>query len=180
VNDAEGVLKQHHSQPPEHPLQDDGDERGQPAPAQPFWARITTGPEPACAEGSQARQPEDQAIRPSARRNHACRGAHQEKEQSTPAHEGAGVSAVEPQSEYDRQQADPGGGEAMGMLVEDSAYPVRDREEEHVIPAGIGPIRHGHAGAVAGHQAARAQQGQRGRGGQHGEAMQIYAGNHFG
>ena len=184
VKNPDGVLEEHHPQPAEHPLQHHGQERGQPQASQPFRARLAARPNPARAKQRQAGEPKDQAIGPAAGHRHRCAAPENQQGGANPAHERAGAPPIEPQSERDRQQADPGGGQAMGVLVEDASHPLGNREEEHVITVGVGPVGHGHAGAVTGHQAANGDQPQRGEGREHRETMQAgvvrgcYSGRH--
>src|SRR6187401_228974 len=60
----------------------------------------------------------------------------------------------------------------MRVFVKNSARPLRDREEKHVVAVGRRPIRHSHADAMAGHQTAHAKQRERGQRRQHGETVQ--------
>src|SRR5580700_1825250 len=56
--------------------------------------------------------------------------------------------------QHDAHESHGGSGQAMDVLEEDVSLPVADGEEEHVIAVAVGPIGDGHAGVVAGDEAA--------------------------
>src|ERR1039458_2028607 len=124
VKDPDGVLEQNHAQSAEHPLQNHGSESGQPQASQPFGASLAAWPNPARAQKRQPGEGKDQPIRHSTGHGHRYSSPKQEQDRASPAHERAGVSPIEPQAERDRQQADAGSDQAMGVLVEDSSHPL--------------------------------------------------------
>ncbi len=57
-----------------------------------------------------------------------------------------------------RQQTDAAGDEPVGVLEEYIADPTRNREQEHVVPEAIRPIRNCHPGSVTCYQPTTADQ----------------------
>src|SRR5690349_24672155 len=81
------------------------------------------------------------------------------KDHPPPAQQWSRVLSVEPKRKNGGQKADLGGEESMRMLIKDSADPLGDGEEKHVVTVGVGPIGHGHSHTVAGNETTDADQG---------------------
>ena len=64
----------------------------------------------------------------------------------------------------------------MDVLGENSADPFGDGKKKHVVAKSVRPIRHGEAGAFAGHIAAAPNENERREGGEEGETMQPWSG----
>src|SRR5690349_21216812 len=61
------------------------------------------------------------------------------------------------------------------MFVKNASYPLRDGKEKHVVTISVRPIGNGHTYAMAGYQAANADQDERSHGSEDGKAIKPRA-----
>ena len=88
---------------------------------------------------------------------------HQQKSSDAePVNPFARIFPPEPDGENGSQQADAGGEQTVRVLIENTPDPFVHREDKHVVAVSGRPVGHGHAGFVAGHEAAKADEQKRG------------------
>src|SRR5262249_43098534 len=78
------------------------------------------------------------------------------EDSANPAQQRTRVSPKQPERKDGRQETDTRRNETVGVLIENSADPFRDREEEHVVAVTVRPVGHRQASLMAGHKAAHA------------------------
>ena len=84
---------------------------------------------------------------------------HQQKPgDAEPVNPFARIFQPEPDGENGRQQADPGGEQAVRVLKKCQTGPVFEWQRKHVVAIACRPVINGHAGFMAGHEAAEADE----------------------
>jgi hypothetical protein len=72
----------------------------------------------------------------------------QKRNRPQPFHPFTVFQASRQSAETNRQKAYSARNEPVGMLEEDASYPVRDREQKHVVSEAVRPVWNRHSGAV--------------------------------
>jgi hypothetical protein len=103
---------------------------------------------------------------------HALHNDETERGKTQVAQPAPRIDPPDPDGQDDREKANRGSDEPVGVLEENSPNPLRNRKEKHVVAKSGGPIRDSETDALARDHAAAANQEKGGERGEPGETME--------